>query len=217
MEGLVRLEVFTLSQQDAHAATRNFPKQTELYAWLGAELEKENPAVKLERLMVLRVRAGQKSKLEEISDYPVPTETSPPEASQTNGPATAPPSPAPPPAAASADGGTLQQTSTAPINYGFRSAGWTAEIELSIREDNKMVDVNLAAEFARFCGMENHADGNGIKHPVFETSTLATMILSRLGQPTLAGTLNPPADAGVEGGNTEKVTRLLFLTVTNPR
>ncbi|MES2468043.1 MAG: hypothetical protein V4675_12125 [Verrucomicrobiota bacterium] len=72
-EGLVRLEVFTLSFEEGRAATRKYPRQADLYAWLGAELEKENPKVKLERLMVLRVRGGQNSKLEEIDEYPVPT------------------------------------------------------------------------------------------------------------------------------------------------
>ena len=84
-EGLVRMEVFTLSREDARTATRKLPKQADLYAWLGAELEKENPAVKLERLMVLRVRGGQRSKVQEIDEYPFPTEFDPPKIPQSIG------------------------------------------------------------------------------------------------------------------------------------
>lgn len=73
IEGLVRLEVFSLPQETSRTATRKFPKHSDLYDWLGAELEKENSTVKLERLMVLRVRGGQKSKLEEIEEYPAAT------------------------------------------------------------------------------------------------------------------------------------------------
>ena len=81
-EGLVRMEVFTLSLDEGRAATRKFPKQAELYAWLGAELEKEKSPVKLERIMVLRVRGGQRSKLEEIAECPFPTEYDPPQIPQ---------------------------------------------------------------------------------------------------------------------------------------
>ena len=84
-EGLIRIEYFSLSPTTARKVMRQFPKQDDLYAWLGAQLENENGEVKLERLSLLKVRGGQRSKLEEIDEYPYPTEFDPPQIPQTFG------------------------------------------------------------------------------------------------------------------------------------
>ena len=254
-EGLVRMEVFTLSLEEGRAVTRKFPKQADLYAWLGAELEKEKPAVQLERVMVLRVRGSQRSKLEELDEYPFPTEFDPPQIPQSIGigqpapgtttvtvtPPTPPPvppnPPAPPgakgdpgpsgtpaapprPAGSSAAGSVFSPwpyTTTALQSFEFRKTGWTLEIEMTIAEDGQSVDLNMAPQFVRLCGLESQSPSGEVLQPAFETSKIATQILTKFGQPTLAGTFSPPVDAGVAGGNTEHVTRLLFITVTNPR
>ena len=255
-EGLVRMEVFTLSREDARTATRKFPKQADLYAWLGAELEQEKPTVKLERLMVLRVRGGQKSKVQEIDEYPFPTEFDPPKISQSIGigqpaPATTtvtltPPAPPPVPPTPSAPAGAKgglgppgtpaaplprpagsspagsifspwPYTTTTPHTFQFKDTGWTVEIELTMSDDGETVDLNIAPEFIRLCGLENQNPSGEVVQPVFETSRIATQILTKIGQPMLAGTFSPPVDAGATGGNLEKITRLLFLTVTDPR
>jgi hypothetical protein len=263
LEGLIRMEVFSLPLEAGRAATRKFPKQADLYAWLGAELEKENPTVKLERLMVLRVRGGQKSKLEEIDEYPFPTEFAPAQVPQSIGigqpapattnvtvtpptPPSAPPAPAspdappappsgakgdagptgapaavqPPPAGASPLGSVFSPwlyTPATPHTFQFKKTGWTTEIEMTIADDEETVDLNILPEFTRLCGLESQSPGGEVVQPIFENSKIATQILTKMGQPTLAGTFSPPADAGAPGGNLEKVTRLLFLTVTNPR
>jgi hypothetical protein len=258
-EGLVRMEVFTLSREDARTATRKFPKQADLYAWLGAELEKEKPKVKLERLMILRVRGGQRSKVQEIDEYPFPTQFDPPQIPQSIGigqpaPATTtvtvttptpppgPPAPASPSAPAGAKGGLgpsgtpaaalprpagsspsdsvfspWPYTTTTPHSFQIKDTGWTVEIELTMSDDGETVDLNIAPEFIRLCGLENQSPSGEVVQPVFETSRIATQIMTKLGQPTLAGTFSPPVDAGASGGNLETVTRLLFLTVTEPR
>ena len=257
-EGLVRMEVFTLSREAARTATRKFPKQADLYAWLGAELEKENPTVKLERLMVLRVRGGQRSKLEEINEYPFPTEFDPPKIPQSIGigqpaPATTtvnvtaptpppvPPAPAPPstspgakgesgpsgtpaalprPAGSSPPGPAFSPwpySPATPHTFQFKETGWTVEIELTMSDDGETVDLSIAPEFIRLCGLESQSPSGEVVQPVFETSKIATYIQTKLGHPTLAGTFSPPINTGVDGGNLETVTRLLFLTVTEPR
>lgn len=255
-EGLVRMEVFTLSLEKGRAVTRKFPKQTDLYAWLGEELEKENPKVKLERIMVLRVRGGQRSKVEELDEYPYPTEFDPPQVPQSIGigqpapgtttvtvtPPTPPPAPPNPPAPPGAKGepgpsgipaapvprpagssppGSVfspwPYTTSTPSSMEFKNTGWTLEVEMTIADDGQTVDLNLAPQFIRLCGQESLSPSGEIIQPVFETSSIATQILTKFGQPTLAGTFSPPVDAGAAGGNTENVTRLLFITVTNPR
>ena len=91
------------------------------------------------------------------------------------------------------------------------------EIELTMSDDGETVDLNIAPEFIRLCGLESQSPSGEVVQPVFETSRIATQILTKIGQATLAGTFSPPVDAGVAGGNVETVTRLLFLTVTEPR
>jgi hypothetical protein len=253
---LIRLEVFTLPLEEGRAATRKFPKQADLYAWLGAELEMEKPSVKLERLMLLRVRGGQRSKLKEIDEYPFSTETDPPVIPQSIGigqpapgtttvnvtpPPTPPVPPTPPtppgakgelgpsgppaaavpgPAGSSPPGSLFSPWPYAPAtpqSFQFKNTGWTVEIEMTISEDGETVDLNIAPQFVRFCGLESQSPSGEVVQPVFETSKIAAQILTKIGQPTLAGTFSAPVDAGVAGGNMEKVTRLLFLTVTDPR
>lgn len=254
-ECLVRLEVFTLPRDEGRAATRNFPKQADLYHWLGAELEKELTTVKLERLMVLRVRGGQKSKLEEIDEYPVSGVLDPPQIPQIVGigqpapatmqltvtpPAPPPAAPAPNPSGSKGEAGRSGLPGIAsplppgsspagsvfppwpyipaqPHGYTFRNTGWTVWIELTIPGDGETVDVVMAPEFVRLCGLESQSPNGEVVQPIFEVSKIATRIMAKLGQPTLAGTFSPPVDAGAEGGNMEKVTRFLFMTVTNPR
>ena len=256
-EGLVRVEVFTLSRGEGHAATRKFPKQSELYAWLGGELEKENAKVKLERLMVLRVRGGQRSKLEEIAEYPYPSEIDAPEVPQTVGiglpapelppaaaPQAVPVTPAPQPGnstpgakgetgpvgapadaagrpAGSYPAGTVfspwPYTAATPQAFTHKNTGWTLEIELTIADDGQSVDLNMAPEFIRLCGLESQSPNGEVLQPNFETSKIATQVQTKFGLPTLAGTFSPPVEAGLAGGNTEPLTRLLFVTVTNPR
>lgn len=65
---LVRMEVLALPLDSARRALRQFPKQADLYAWLSTEMKKPEAAVKLERMDVIRVRGGLRSKLEAINE-----------------------------------------------------------------------------------------------------------------------------------------------------
>ncbi len=257
-EALVRMEVFSLAPGEARRAMKQFPKQADLYAWLGAELEKEKPAATLELLTVLRVRSGQRSKLEQIAEYSYATEFDPPNIPQHIGigfpvsggitthitnknpapaPAPTPPAPAPKPGAPGDPGppGTpapvtapgaspagrvfapWPYTPTTPSAFTFKNTGWTAEIELTIGDDGRTVDLNMAPQFVKLCGLVSQNPTGEIMQPTFETSKYTGQILTTLGQPTLAGTFSPPVATGVEGSNNEHVTRLLFVTVTDPR
>lgn len=255
-EGLVRMEIFTLSLEAGRAAAKKFPKQADLHAWLGAELEKEPSTVKLERLMVLRVRGGQRSKLEEIDEYLYPTEFDPPQITGNIGlgqaapgttsvnvttptpPPAPPPTPAVPgahgepgpagspgtalprPAGSSPEGSVFSPwpyTPASPQSFDVKNAGWTMEIEMTIGDDGQTVDLNLAPQLVRLCGLETLNPSGEVVQPVFETSKITTQVLTKFGQPTLAGTFSPPARAGMTGGNQEPLTRFLFITVTNPR
>ena len=84
-QGLVRFEYFSLPQNLARKVLRQFPDQQALYEWLGTELENAKTEVKLERLILLKVRSGQRSKVEEIDEYPYGNEYDPPQIPQSIG------------------------------------------------------------------------------------------------------------------------------------
>ena len=96
------MEVFSLPHTLGRKAMRQNPTQSGLYAWLDKQLDKADTEVALEHLSVLRVRSGQRSKVEEIVEYPRPTEFDPPHIPQYYSPTPptippAPPTPAPTP------------------------------------------------------------------------------------------------------------------------
>ena len=99
----------------------------------------------------------------------------------------------------------------------MRNTGWTSEIELVLSKDCRTVDLNIAPEFCRLCGLFSQSASGEIMQPTFESSKIRTQIKTALSQPAFAGTFGPPVSTGAGGGNTENVTRLLFITVTNPR
>lgn len=258
-EALLRIEVFSLPLEEARTLTRQHPKSPDLYGRLGEELDKEKPTVKLERLMVLRVRGGQRSKLEEVEEYAYPTEFEPPRIPQSIGigqpapatttvsiPPAAPPkvpptTPAPSqapgakgeagPAGAPADTSTKPAgpastghvpppwpyAPTDPHSFEFRITGWTSEVEITIADDGETVDLNMAHQFVRLCSLESQSPNGEVMLPNFETSKMATQVLTKFGKPTLAGSFSPPVAVGVEGGNTVPTTRLFFITATKPR
>src|SRR5436190_8377294 len=84
-EAIIRFEVISLPPLTARKALIKYPKEPELYAWLDAELEKKESGVVLERMNALRVRTGQRSKIESIDENAYPTEFDPPQIPQTFG------------------------------------------------------------------------------------------------------------------------------------
>jgi hypothetical protein len=81
----VRMEVFVLPQAAARRAQQMFGKQADLYNWLELEMAKPASTVVLERMDVLRIRVGQRARLEGVDEYPFPTEYDPPQIPQTIG------------------------------------------------------------------------------------------------------------------------------------
>lgn len=77
-EALVQMEWVSMSPADARKALRKFPRQSDLYQWVQQELDKaDQGAVTLERLEIMRVRGGQRGKVEGLDDFPVSTEFDP--------------------------------------------------------------------------------------------------------------------------------------------
>jgi hypothetical protein len=215
-EAIVRFEMISLPPLAARQALIKYPKEAELYQWLDAEMEKKDSGVTLEKMHAVRVRGGQRSKVEAIHEYAYPTEMDPPQIPQTisiNDPSAAkPPKPA-------GDGRVFApwpMTSITPSAFTFRNLGFTAEVELTIGEDGKTVDLNLAPEVVRVVGQVPVGINGDVSQPVHETQKVSSQILGTLGQPVLVSTLSPPTGTGVPGGNKSNRVWLLFVTITIP-
>jgi len=214
-EMLVHFEIISLPPLTARKALIKYPKETELYKWLDSELEKKDSGVVMERTHVLRVRGGQRSKLEAIHESAYPTEFDPPQISQTisiGDPAASHTQPA--------DNGRVFSpwpiTSTTPSSFTFRNLGFTIEAELTIGEDGKTVDMNIAPEISRLVGSIPIGITGDATQPVHETQKSATQVLFKAGEPALVSTLSPPTGTGAPGGNTSDRVWLLFVTPTFP-
>lgn len=144
------------------------------------------------------VRAGQRSKIEVIREFPYPTEFDPPQIPQTfgggNGIGGG--------GGFGGLGGGAQQgssfpvTPTTPNSFTFRNTGVTMEVEATVGEDGYTIDLNLAPEVVEFEGFINYGSpiqttginalgqnepvvltDNKILQPVFATRKLSTQVL----------------------------------------
>jgi hypothetical protein len=84
---------------------------------------------------------------------------------------------------------------------------------MTIAEDGKTADLNLAPEHVKIVSMVPQMPNGEITQPVFETYKLTTQVLTIMSQPTLVGTISPPVATGASGANETNRTWLLFITV----
>lgn len=215
-EGLLQFEVISLPPLAARKALIANPIEAGLYQWLDGELEKKDSGVMLERTCTLRVRGGQRSKVEGINEYAYPTEFDPGQIPQNISlavPADAPPK--------DAGNGRIfspwPSTSTTPTAFTFRHLGWTVEAELTFSEDRKSADLNLAPVLVHVVAQIPVGLNGEVRNPVFETQKSSTQVHAWVGQPALVSTLSPPTNTGVPGGNKSDRVWLLFVTVTRPQ
>jgi len=210
-QGRVHLEVFSLPPFTARKALIAHPKEADLYAWLDAELAKPDPIVKLERHSITVVRGGQKAKTEAIDEIPHPTEFDAPKMPQSIGlPVASAPTSTP---TGNATFAPWPHAGPKPDSIETRNAGDTFEVEITIPDDGKTVDLNLAPETVRRVGIAKFGLREDIYQPIYETQRTTGQASGRLGQPILISTFSPPVNTGVPGGNTVERTWLLFVTV----
>jgi len=209
-QGRVHLEVFSLPPFTARKALIAHPKEADLYAWLDAELAKPDPIVRLERHSITFVRGGQEAKTEAINEIPHPTKFDAPKVPQSIG---LPMAAAPTAATGNATYAPWPHTGPKPDSFETRHAGNTFELELTIMDDPKAVDLNLAPETSRRVGIAKFGLKEDIYQPIYEIQRSAVQASGRLGQAILISTFSPPVNTGVPGGNTVERTWLLFVTV----
>ncbi|MCF7788595.1 MAG: hypothetical protein K9N47_20905 [Prosthecobacter sp.] len=104
-----------------------------------------------------------------------------------------------------------------PIDLESRTLGFRINQEPKLTEDSALVQMLMTVSCVRMTG--NLKDKNWSERyseqPVFSNQTLSTEYTQVLGGTTLAGTLNPPGDTGVNGHKDEGRIWLLFTDV-NP-
>lgn len=236
---------FTMKPNAARKAVIANPLQADLYKWCAAQSTVADSGVKLEFISSLPCRSGNRSKTENLVEYPFPTEFDPPQIPQTYGmiqggegatpqplPAPTAPAPAvdasqlPPPPVPGA--GEMQihpfrnylapwpTTPSTAQSFEFRNIGLTIEVECNLDEQQTAADVNFAPDSVRVLSVIPWSFTGDIVHPCFGTRRISSQIQCRLGETTLAGTFSRASGTGVPGTDAEPSTSLLFLTITQP-
>jgi hypothetical protein len=182
---------------------------------------------KLERLITLHTRTGQRATIEEIAEniYGSETEPSkPPHAKQdkenpspananpnaeNKAPAASPEEPAPP-----ANGQPLLPARF--TAFEMRPLGWRIEVDPVISPDGRFVDLNMAPEHTEFRG---NLQGHDLlsrypQMPVFASQKVTTAVSAIVGHQCFLGTFNAPRDTGVNGRKDDGRTWFAFVKAT---
>ncbi len=224
VETLMRVESFSLPVTEGRTALRKYPRQDDLYAWLDAELTKEKPAVRLERLSMVKTRRGNQSFLQESDELPYPTEFNPGSIPQNvsmgsdvsaapPGKGPNPPPPQPPPSGPRMVFSPWPHTPCIPSGFTFRNTGWNLETEVA-QGVPELADVKLSAAFIHFNGVSPSTPAGDEDQPLFDTGRFNTQLLARPGRHVFAGTMSPSVHTGTPRENTVNRMWLVFVTVT---
>lgn len=192
-----------------------------LHAQVSEQLAKN--AAQMERVMALKTRSGQRSKVEQTNEFFYWTSISPPQMPATlsiSDPGvlaaliSGQPMGAYDPASQGTKGNAGFGIITSPMGGSCeaRNLGEALEIDPVLGEDGVTVEVNVAPECVR---LASQMDFQGVKMPVFETQKLTTAVTLRLNEPRLLGTMSRPVNTGAPGGNKEDRVWLAFLTVSD--
>jgi hypothetical protein len=180
-------------------------------------------SARLEMLQSLRTE-NERSKLEEIDEFPYPTDFDPPEQAQIltiadqrlldllheegGLTALAPDAPLHP-----ANAGFGLMTRAVPTTFTVRNLGGTLEMDSVVSEDKQCIDVTMKAERPRLLTVERYED---LPQPRFECPRMHTSVVLGFNEPLLVSTMSPPINTGAARGNTEDRVWLAFLTAIVP-
>lgn len=154
----------------------------------------ESGTVRLERVLELPTRSGQRSKAEEVEEITYPTDfTAPTFAGAVPG-------------------------AHAVTNFETRNTGCTIEQEPTLSRGAEFCDLTVAPEFVREV---NYGAPSGVtdlwpKLPVFEARTLSTSLSAVRDRPTFVGTFNFPRDTGLVGSQDDGRVWLGFVKASSP-
>ena len=200
----IKEETFSLPIAEASQLLHDVPTDALRYARLREMLAAGK--ARLERLMVLRTRSGQRAVVESTHELRYPTDFSTP---QLPVPANAPDKPEEPPPPKSA----FPSNPTTPVIFETRNIGDTLEVEAVLAPDGVTIDLNLVPQSVRYLG-DRTVDGTPpVKQPIFESGKISTSVAVRDGHPYFLGTAHPAIANGFPGQQKEQRVWLDFLTV----
>lgn len=209
----VAYEAFSLPVAKAGEIQRKGMSDSELYKELVT-------TGKLERMLVLRGKPGQRAVLENVTEYRFATEFTPAQA----GDAVEHPK-------AADDGAKKEDFATAankakvhrqgtpvtPTAFETRNVGDSLEVEPVLSPDAKIVDLNVSITHTALVGRDKWGQGiSEVEQPQFETQKAVTNASLTIGSPFLIGTLNPVFGNGVTQ-RAEQNVWFCFITPTLTR
>ena len=213
-------ETFSLPLAVAAKIQREQLSDSDLYARIAAAVEKQ--AARQETFTVLRARSGQRATTESISEQIYPTEYEPPELPNSVGVSIVPPPvkdvPTPVPDTEklkdAPDLGSLEgiKTPATPTAFETRNTGVTFEIEPTLAETEKILDLRIAPGHVALVGHTTSGQGLSlIEMPVFENQSVNTSVTLHINQPFLVGTINRPPNSKMDP---DSANRVWFAFVT---
>jgi hypothetical protein len=175
----------------------------------------EGKEVEFENFVLLRLRSGNRVRAESGVELAYPTDFDPPQIATKVDHATVALA-----AKRIAEKGFLDSPATSPLwpstpitptSFEYRSVGSMIEVEPALSADKRSIDTNLALKSTKFTGWEPMFEGSALLQPKFDSESVTSANILRMGQPSFIGTLNPapttesalPKDARV---------RLVFIT-----
>ena len=153
-------------------------------------------AGKLERMLVLRTKSGQRAVLENETEYKYPTEFTDPQV----------------PGGVAKEPATVGHLPIAPTAFETRHVGDSMEAEPTLSPDAKTVDFQVLVSHVALARREKWAQGLAeVEQPQFESQKLSTNITASIGSPRFIGTLNPPFGNGL-AARVEQNVWFCFIT-----
>jgi len=214
-------ESFSLPLSEAAALQRMNLPDSELYTRIVTMVADEK--AKQERLSVLRVRAGQKATAESIAEHIYPTEWEPPELPNVVGvqivedrgkdaPAQAPNLEKLSNSPNMVNATDNLRTPAMPTAFETRNVGHTLEVEPTLQEDFRTIEMRIAPENVTLAGELLHGqDLAETKSPQFEAQKLSLGVIVKSGMPHLLGTVSRPPMSKVDP-DSANTTWFAFVT-----
>ena len=213
-------ETFSLPLAMAAKLQREQLSDSDLYTRIVTAVEKQT--AHQETFTILRAKSGQKAISESISEQIYPTEYEPPELPNSLGVSIVPPAvkdvPTPVPDTEKLkDAPDLKsfdgvKTPATPTAFQTRNTGLTFEIEPTLAETGKIMDLRIVPGHVALVG--HTASGQGlstVEMPVFENQRLNTASTLHINQPFLLGTINRPPNSKLDP---DSANRVWFAFVT---
>ncbi|MHA3770771.1 hypothetical protein ACXR0O_04455 [Verrucomicrobiota bacterium sgz303538] len=191
----LHLDTFSLPINAAFALLREFPTDGGRYDQL-VKLAEQGKA-KIERIIVLRTKSGQRALIESIHELRYPTQYKVTDsASGADTKARTPASP----------------QSVYPQGFETRNVGDTFEVEPVISADKTTIDLNLVPQTVLYLGDRDLPNYSGFQQPIFQTQKTSTSARVRVGHPFLLSTPSTPSGASLTKDQSDQRIWFPFIT-----